>query len=124
MTMELSPAASLSGYDMDVIELDGSTSLTLSVAGATSNAGGTLTWAVTDQPWHAGDQLMLRLRTAGTSPPTATPEPTATPDAYRHTGGHRHTGGRPLHRSLPPRRRPPLRPSLPPRRTPPAHRSP
>ena len=83
VTMELSPAASLSGYDMDVIELDGSTSLTLSVAGATSNAGGTLTWAVTDQPWHAGDQLMLRIRTAGPPPPTATPTlaPTATPES-------------------------------------------
>ena len=32
VTMELSPAASLSGYDMDVIELDGSVSLTLAVA--------------------------------------------------------------------------------------------
>ena len=64
VTMELSPAASLSGYDMDVIELDGSVSLTLSVAGATSNAGGTLTWDAANQPWHAGDQLMLRLRTA------------------------------------------------------------
>ena len=63
-TMELSPAASLSGYDMDVIELDGSVSLTLSVADATSNTGGTLTWAVANQPWHADDQLMLRLRTA------------------------------------------------------------
>ena len=64
VTMELSPAASLTGYDMDVIELDGSISLTLSVAAATSNAGGTLTWDVANQPWHAGDQLMLRLRTA------------------------------------------------------------
>ena len=64
VTMELSAAASLSGYDMDVIELDGSTSLTLSVADATSNAGGTLTWDVANQPWHDGDQLMLRLRTA------------------------------------------------------------
>ncbi len=64
VTMELSPAASLSGYDMDVIELDGSVSLTLDVASATSNAGGTLTWDVATQPWHAGDQLMLRLRTA------------------------------------------------------------
>ena len=64
VTMELSPAASLSGYDMDVIELDGSISVTLSVADATSNAGGRLTWAVANQPWHVGDQLMLRLRTA------------------------------------------------------------
>ena len=64
VTLELSPAASLSGYDVDVIELDGSVSLTLSVAGATSNTGGTLTWDVSSQPWHAGDQLMLRLRTA------------------------------------------------------------
>lgn len=87
VTMQLSPAASLSGYDIDVIELDGSVSLTLSAAGAASNAGGTLTWNVADQPWHAGDQLMLRLRTAGspsatatpTPAPTATPEPTATP---------------------------------------------
>ena len=39
VTMQLSPAAPLSGYDMDVIELDGSVSLTLSVADATSNTG-------------------------------------------------------------------------------------
>ena len=65
VTMALSPAASLSGYDMDVLELDGSVSLTLSVAGATSNAGGTLTWAVANQPWHADDQLMLRIRETG-----------------------------------------------------------
>ena len=64
VTMQLSPAAALSGYDMDVIELDGSISLTLSVADATSNTGSTLTWDVANQPWHAGDQLMLRLRTA------------------------------------------------------------
>ena len=62
VTMLLSPAPSLSGYEMDVIELDGSVSLTLSVADATSNAGGTLTWDVPDRPWEAGDQLMLRLR--------------------------------------------------------------
>ena len=87
VTMQLSPAASLSGYDMDVIELDGSVSLTLSVAGAASNAGGTLTWDAVNQPWHDGDQLMLRIHTAGPPPPiatptataTATPEPTATP---------------------------------------------
>ena len=64
VTMQLSSAASLSGYDMDVIDLDGSISLTLSVASATSNAGGTLTWDVANQPWHAGDQLMLRIRVA------------------------------------------------------------
>ncbi len=81
VTLGLGSAASLSGYDMDVIELDGSVSLTLSVASATSNTGGTVTWDVASQPWHAGDQLMLRLRTSGPLPPTATPTPgpTATP---------------------------------------------
>ena len=79
-TMQLSPAASLSGYDIDVIELDGSVSLTLSVADATSNAGGTLTWNVADQPWHAGDQLMLRLRTGGV----------AVGDRHAHSGSYAH----------------------------------
>ena len=94
VTMQLSPAASLSGYDIDVIELDGSTSLTLSVAGATSNAGGTLTWAVGNQPWHAGDQLMLRLRTAGDGHGDAGSHVHADTDAGAHcyAGGHSYAG--------------------------------
>ena len=65
VTMELSAAAPLVGYTVDFIALDGSVSLTLSfddaVAGDDSSL---LTWALPDQPWHAGDQLMLRIREA------------------------------------------------------------
>ena len=62
VTMELSPAASLSGYDIDVIELDGSVTLTLAFdAAVAGDNSGVLTWAMPDQPWHAGDQLMLRI---------------------------------------------------------------
>ena len=82
VTMQLSAAASLSGRDIDVIELDGSVSLTLSVADATSNAGGTLTWTEANQPWHDGDQLMLRIREAGPLPPPV-PANLAAPTATR-----------------------------------------
>ena len=66
VTLELSPAASLSGYDIDVIALDGSVTLTLAFdAAVAGDNSGVLTWAVATQPWHAGDQLMLRIREAG-----------------------------------------------------------
>ena len=66
VTLELSPAASLSGYDIEVIALDGSVALTLAFDDAAAgDDSGTLTWAVADQPWHASDQLMLRIREAG-----------------------------------------------------------
>ena len=41
--------------------------------GAATVSGGTLTWSVADQPWQAGDLLMLRIRTGSpASPPTPT----------------------------------------------------
>ena len=63
VTLELSPAASLSGHALDFISLDGSVSLSLD-GGAATVSGGTLTWSVADQPWQAGDLLMLRIRQA------------------------------------------------------------
>ena len=62
--MELNPSASLAGHAIDFIALDGSVSLTLSFDNATQGGGGALTWSVADQPWQAGDLLMLRIRAA------------------------------------------------------------
>ena len=73
LTLALSSAASLSGHALDFIALDGS--VALSLAGGTT-AAATHTWSVTDQPWQAGDLLMLRIRSGA---PVATPTPTATP---------------------------------------------
>ena len=69
LTLELSPAASLSGNALDFIALDGSVALSLD-GGAATVSGGTLTWSVADQPWQAGDLLMLRIRTGS---PASTP---------------------------------------------------
>ena len=69
VVLTLAPYVSLAGYDIDIIALDGSVSSTLSVAAATANsASGTLTWSVPEQPWHDGDQLMLRIREHSASP--------------------------------------------------------
>ena len=77
VTLELSPAASLTGYALDFIALDGSVALSLD-GGAATAAVETLTWTVSTQPWQAGDQLMLRIRDASADPPT-TPDPSPTP---------------------------------------------
>ena len=61
--LTLTPHVSLSGKEMDVIELDGSVSLTLDFDEATENTGaGTYNWSVAKQPWDDGDLLMLRIR--------------------------------------------------------------
>ena len=60
VTMTLNPSASLAGHAVDLIALDGSVSLTLSFDDATQS-GGALTWSVANQPWNAGDLLMLRI---------------------------------------------------------------
>ena len=63
VTMSLSPTAStasLAGHAIDFIALDGSVALTLSFDDATQS-GAALTWSVVDQPWEAGDLLMLRI---------------------------------------------------------------
>ena len=68
--MTLSPAASLAGYAVDFIALDGSVTTTLAFDDATQT-GGTLTWSVANRPWNAGDKLMLRIRTAVPAPAIA-----------------------------------------------------
>ena len=63
VVLTLSPYAALTGRTLDVIALDGSVSLTLSVSSATADAtAGTLTWSRSAQPWQSGDKLMLRIR--------------------------------------------------------------
>ena len=73
-SLTLSPHASLSHYALVFIELDGSVSLTLLGTDATvDSTAGIHTWSVTDQPWHGGDNLMLRMREDATPPTTPTP---------------------------------------------------
>ena len=63
--IEVDPDDALAGHVLDFIELDGTVSLTLDVFDATVDAmTNTLIWAVSSQPWHDGDQLMLRIRKA------------------------------------------------------------
>ena len=74
--MRLSPHTGITGQVADFIALDGSVTLSLNVADATTDtASDTLTWPAPSQPWHAGDKLMLRIREAPT--PTATSDPPA-----------------------------------------------
>ena len=71
--MKVSPHTGLAGHKLDFIELDGTVSLSLDVDDATVDAAnGTLSWAVTPQPWHDGDKLMLRI--AEIPPKTAVTE--------------------------------------------------
>ena len=81
VVLSLSPFSSLSGHKLDFIGLDGSVSLSLPASSATEDAtAGTLTWSVSDQPWHDGDTLMLRISPSTTVPtPVPTPEPTPEP---------------------------------------------
>ena len=57
---------SLGGHKLDFIELDGSVGLSLAGSDATADTTAkTLTWAVTEKPWDAGDLLMLRISATG-----------------------------------------------------------
>ena len=63
VVMTLTPYTSLSAHTLSFIELDGEVSLSLNTDAATSTpAAGALSWSVTDQPWHDGDLLMLRIK--------------------------------------------------------------
>ena len=92
-------SVSLSGHHIDFIELDAGVSLRLDFDDAESTATGygqTLSWEVCRQPWHPGDQLMLRIAKSATAASatikpvcvnddkpaaTATPFPKTTPTA-------------------------------------------
>ena len=74
--MRLEPYMPLTGYDVDIVDRDGSARLTLSVAEATvDRVSQTLTWRASDQPWRLGDKLMLRIRPEGAVPPAPGPRP-------------------------------------------------
>ena len=60
---ELSSDDALAGHVVDFIELDGTVSLSLHADDAMVDAANdTLSWSVASQPWHDGDQLMVRVR--------------------------------------------------------------
>ena len=61
--IEVTPDDALDGHILDIIELDGTVSLSLDVSDATlDSANDTLSWAVSSQPWEDGDMLMVRIR--------------------------------------------------------------
>ena len=61
--VKVSPHTGMAGHKLDFIELDGSVSLSLQIDDATVDAANkTLSWSVTEQPWHDGDLLMLRIK--------------------------------------------------------------
>ena len=65
VALTLSPHASLFGYALEFIELDGSVSLSLVVDDAEVDEGvGAYSWVVESLPWEEGDLLMLRIREA------------------------------------------------------------
>ena len=85
--MGTTPHDALSGYEMDIIELDGKVSSTFAFGGSGSTSS-PHEWATCVQPWDVGDTLMLRIRKTGTGSasasavtpcPTYTPTPTDTP---------------------------------------------
>ncbi len=63
--VEVVPDTALADQIADIIELDGTVSLSLDVADATVDAAnGTLSWSVSSQPWEDGEKLMVRIREA------------------------------------------------------------
>ena len=61
--VEVTPDDALAGQIVDIIEMDGTVSLSLYVADATvDSASDTLSWSVPSQPWEDGDLLMVRIR--------------------------------------------------------------
>ena len=67
--VEVDPNDALGGHILDIIELDGTVSLSLDVFDATvDDANDTLSWSVSSQPWNDGDKLMVRIREAPPEP--------------------------------------------------------
>ena len=83
--LELDPHTGIAGHIVDFIALDGSVPLSLKVADATADAANdTLSWSVASQPWHDGDELMLRVREVpDCSNGTVVPNPSANPALKR-----------------------------------------
>ena len=83
--LKVSPHTGIAGHIVDIIALDGSVPLSLKVADATADAANdTLSWSVASQPWHDGDELMLRIREVpDCSNGTVVPNPSANPGLKR-----------------------------------------
>ncbi len=74
--IKVTPVTALASQVVDVIELDGTGSLSLSVANATVDAANnTLSWTVSSQPWHNGDKLMVRIHDGSVAAPAPAPTP-------------------------------------------------
>ena len=72
VTLTVRPASALLDMALDVVELDGSVSLTLNYSDASVNsASSTLSWDVSAQPWHDGDMLMIRVHRQFPPPPSS-----------------------------------------------------
>ncbi len=72
--IKVTPVTALASQVVDVIELDGAGSLSLSVANATVDAANnTLSWTVSSQPWHNGDTLMVRIHDGAAAAPAPAP---------------------------------------------------
>ena len=83
--LKIIPHTGIAGHAVDFIALDGSVPLSLKVADATADAANdTLSWSVASQPWHDGDELMLRVREVpDCSNGTVVPNPSANPALKR-----------------------------------------
>ena len=80
--IELSSDDAIADHVVELIELDGTVSLSLNADEATlDTANDALSWSVASQPWEDGDELMVRIREVrGTcSDGTAVPNPSANP---------------------------------------------
>ncbi len=65
VTITIAPHSAITGHTLEFIALDGSISLSLHTDDATLDPdNNTLTWPVSEQPWHSGDKLMLRISQA------------------------------------------------------------
>ena len=75
VTLALTPTTTLASYELDFIDVTGTTTLSLTSDNASTTAN---TWTVPDAPWAAGDLLMLRIHEPGPAAPvtvTITPRP-------------------------------------------------
>ena len=61
VTLQTGSPDDLAGHRLVFIDLDGSERLSLAVDDATAEADGSLSWKLDEQPWQAGDKLMLRV---------------------------------------------------------------
>ena len=74
------PLSALADHLIDIIELDGTVSLSLDVEdAAVDSANDTLSWSVSSQPWEDGDKLMVRIRDARQCSRGAVTNPNANP---------------------------------------------